>query len=72
MTDPSGENPRESEPKTGEVSGAERGEIEQWWMAEYGDQFLARSLEERPLWERPASYLLVRARRAGVPLEKLL
>jgi hypothetical protein len=59
-------------PKKGPPSGAERREIEKWWMAEYRDKYLARSLEEHALVERPASYLLVRALRAGVPLEKLL
>ena len=59
-------------PKMGPVTEEERAAIEKWRTVNYGDMSLARSLDSVRAWERPATYILVRALRAGVPLEKLL
>ena len=59
-------------PKMGPTSDDEYAAIEKWRVVHYEDLSLARSIGERPHGERPAAYILVRALRAGVPLEKLL
>ena len=59
-------------PRMGPITEEERAAIEKWRATNYKDMPLARSLESVRAWERSATYILIRACRAGAKLEDLL